>query len=431
MTEKNATVEHPQFGNGIVTETRYNGFEIYVRFESGIDRWVRVTDVVKTWLQPAVETRSSSEILPQDEQLFARKGIEALRLGIVPYDQVEDLTFGRGTEIQKINKWLHNRTNSSLFCIGEYGAGKSHLLAYLFEHALKNKYAVAFAEIDPKEASFANPRRVYKYLVKSFCYLTENGERKGFKDFLSNAILQGLLDDHMYYSILKKINEPHIWEWLMANGWPVINYYLRNLNVYSYRDIHYPGLYDHTTAANVYCYMLSGLGWAASHMPGLKGLVLIFDEVENIDLLSNYYLQKAKNMIKAIIRTANSENGLDTNDAFESGLNYSFLARDVPFLYKKNSGLKLAFGFTPGYYSTNLTDELIGIWQVPLHKMNKEALALTFSHIQNLYSKAYSFSQPEIDVDYILNKLDNPNFNLRAFVKASVETLDIQRFNHI
>ena len=54
-----------------------------------------------------------------------------------------------------------------------------------------------------------------------------------------------------------------------------------------------PGLYDYSTAANIYCYLLSSLGWASREVLGLKGLLLVFDEAETVEM--NFYSQQAQN----------------------------------------------------------------------------------------------------------------------------------------
>jgi len=99
------TVIHPQLGTGKLLKTYMGGHEFEVLFESG--RRFRLparefeADSVTAWQSRATPSgngvRSRAAVLEVD-QFRARQTLEALRLGIVPVQDVETLTIGLEAE---------------------------------------------------------------------------------------------------------------------------------------------------------------------------------------------------------------------------------------------------------------------------------------------------------------------------------------------
>ena len=407
--------------------------------------------------------------------------IEAFRLGIVPHDCVSDFIFGRAEEIRHFTDWLHSPDSSSLVVAGEYGSGKTHFLHHIYGCALQEGFAVALVEMDANESPFHRPKQVYRRFVQDlqFCE-PERGFPKisGFRAFIQEAVARGALEDHTYFKCLidRGIDET-LWEWIEARdvslrppsvyqqtqlniGQGNINTTERNLQRLEemlrevQRFVHgggsgapglrapeahlnLPGLYPYYKAANIYCYLLSALGWAAKVILGLKGLLLIFDEAETVDSYDNLYqADKSQNFLRALVRTADSDHRL-LGSPTETGLDYCQvgIGRSIPFLYKQPSGLKLLFAFTPieteksGTLSTVFA-ELEPSFRIDLEPLAEASQQTLFEHVYVRYKRVYDDFKAELSantLDAIFRRLIRVSGPIRMFVKATVETLDLIR----
>ena len=411
--------------------------------------------------------------------------IEAFRLGIVPHDCVSDFIFGRTAEIGHFTNWLHSPDSSSLVVAGEYGSGKTHLLHYIYGCAQQEGFAVALVEMDPNESPFHRPKQVYRRFVQNlqFCE-TETGYPKilGFREFIQEAVARGALEDHTYFKCLidRSVDET-LWEWIEARdvslrppsvyqqtklniGQGNINTDERNLKrmeemlkeVQRFVDgrgarslglmppegsPNLPGLYPYYKAANIYCYLLSALGWAAKAVLGLKGLLLIFDEAETVDSYDNLYqADKSQNFLRALVRTADSDDRLLTSPT-KTDLDYCQvgIGRSIPFLYKQPSGLKLLFAFTPidtqksGSLST-VSSELEASFRIDLEPLAEASQKTLFEHVYVHYKSVYDDFKaglPANTLDAIFRRLIRIPGPVRMFVKATVETLDLIRTSQL
>jgi len=437
-------VYHPQYGRGVVKQTRHKGFELFVTFEDGLTRWVRLDELTETKISKTNESPPPPRVF-SDERLKSRRMIEAFRLGIVPYDCVEEFTFGRDKEMKEIMDWLNSADESSLLIVGEYGTGKTHLLHYTLGEALQNGFAIAWVEMDPNEAPFHKPKRVYNHLIKNFKYRdVQSGQMKGFRDLLKRSLAAGAFQDHIYFKHLVEHNDEIFWEWIEGSEliprpveW-IENYWGYRVNRYQFL----PGLYDSSTAANIYCYLLSGLGWAATQVLGLQELLLVFDEAETVSMsYYSYQDEKAKNFLKGLIRTANNDKVL-LGKPMESGLTYCKIGvgRNVPFLYKRPSGLKLLFAFTSldwnyeyiwdgGYRKIAKIEEMERMPRIDLQPVSDDTLKEVFEHICLLYDSSYDFLEEDLTIDKLFRKVNTQSGRTRLFVKGSVEALDLVRLN--
>jgi hypothetical protein len=204
-------------------------------------------------------------------------------------------------------------------------------------------------------------------------------------------------------------------------------------------------LYDYTTASNLYCNLLSSLGWAAVQILGLKGLLLLFDEAETVDA-SSYYAYQAENgrtFIRALIRTAQSDLEL-LGPPGATGLGCCGHGPRVPFLYQRPSGLKVVLAFASldwnhyPYYTYGPTgtlqqrakiQELDDCPKLPLAALAKEEFRQVFERICELYGRAYGFRGEATTVGGAFGEVSKRASGTRAFVKASVEALDLIRLN--
>ncbi len=425
-------VIHPELGVGEIIQTRYSGFELQIIFTDGNIRWIRF-DELKEY-----ESNSGSDIptvVPKrnvlSEQTFlSRRMIEAFRLGIVPTDLVDQFTFGRDAEVTKINEWLQSSNKNVSYVFGEYGTGKSHLLSSTIKKASHSGYAVALVETDRTAVAFNKPKALYSNIIKAFQYIDPiDGRKKDFRDFLRSAIQSHTFKDHIYFKWFQKYDHDVLWEWILcdSNCSRPTQYALleEGLNLYASQFELLPA---YQTAANVYCYLLSSIGWAAKNILGLSGLLVIFDEAESIEQINGAYsTDKANNFIAALIRTANNDKILnETSSLWETGLTFSSRSK-LPFLYANRSEIKLMFAFTPSNYSPPNSPKNPPC-QIILKDFTDSALKQIFDEVFNLYKKGYAgFSIDENTFEKIFKSVNDPTNNVRRFVKASVEALDIIR----
>jgi len=80
----------------------------------------------------------------------ARRVIESLRYGLPPAGHIGDFTVGRSEEIDDLRKQLRNDQSNVLLLNANYGAGKTHLLQFIREEALRNNWMVSLVTLDSK-----------------------------------------------------------------------------------------------------------------------------------------------------------------------------------------------------------------------------------------------------------------------------------------
>jgi len=419
-------IEHKVYGRGKIQKKRFGGFELYVEFEDGISRWVRKDEVrVLTEIPILTKREPLKPVLPK-EQFKARQIIEALRLGIVPYDYVNKFTFGREKEIERVIAWL-NGQRGSLIITGEYGSGKSHFLEYLYSYALKNNWAVSLVELDPNEAPLHKPKVIYEKIISSFKF-------KGnmdFREFLKQ--IAGSRDFYKlkYHEYLGRVIEE------IRNG-------TDDEDTYNWIEgkptwYHHPPMYGYSTCANIYCYILSGIGWAARNILGMNGFLVLFDEAESVDpyWYSSYQNRKGWNFLTGLILMANNDERLlmDEVEARYSwsgfsegywgkytGLQYCGYSQ-LPFIWRSPCYVKLIFTFTPVPWILN-RNPLNNVDKLELEHLSINSLQEMSRRISELYEQAYGFRST---VKSILEFL--PRDKTRLFIKGMVEALDLMRFH--
>ncbi|RIK38878.1 MAG: hypothetical protein DCC55_19765 [Chloroflexi bacterium] len=418
---KGQIVYHSEHGRGVAQVPRKGGLEYQVRFDNGVCRWIRVDQLELDQPRGHAASRPAATTT-RPPNFIERKVIEALRLGIVPDEGLDLFTVGRDNELDVLKNWLASPDIATQLLIGSYGTGKTHLLNYLRVFALSAGYAVSLVEMDPQETPFSKPKRVYSQIVRNLQW-RDGGRLQGFRQLVQRGLHDGLLRDHIYFQQRRGMNEAQFWDWISgAEGT------IRPAPDGGSRDI--PALYDYMTAANIYCYLLSGLGWLCrSRALGLKGLLILFDESEALYASQGQLkMERSVNFLDALITTAHDDPEL-LKPAWDTDFIHSRHAGKIPFLYKRPSGLKLLFAFT----STDalwLSRELESMLYMELEPLDTRHLTAMQSQIPKLYQKAYT-KQAKPDPD-LLGKLiqripKHTVSNTRAMVKAIVEALDISR----
>jgi hypothetical protein len=82
----------------------------------------------------------------------AQRVIESLRKGIPPDGFVSHFTIGRVSEIRQLTENLDNVVPSALLLKANYGSGKTHLLRFVRECALERGFAVSAVTLDARGA---------------------------------------------------------------------------------------------------------------------------------------------------------------------------------------------------------------------------------------------------------------------------------------
>ncbi|GIX45973.1 MAG: hypothetical protein KatS3mg131_0184 [Candidatus Tectimicrobiota bacterium] len=377
-------VKHRLYGRGTVLETRHHGLELRVAFERGPEQWVRYEDVCSLEEEASPAPPAPAPSLSSAPSA-ARTLIEALRLGIVPHSHVAQFTVGRESEVAQIKSWLHDGPDGAFLLVGEYGAGKTHLLEYTRMLALHEGFAVALAALDANEAPLYRPKRVYQKLVASFGWGAPDGTCQDFRELLRAISRQShdLLTHPYLGPVLEMLRrgdeDPERWAWIEGC-----------------ESRCKPILYDHSTAANLYCHLLTALGWAVARRLGGKGLLLLFDEAEVVNMLvTRDQLARGENFVKGLVWACQSRPELlqeeGNLDGPQTRLRYHGHAR-VRFLYRSPSYTKAILAFTP-------TPALEVPYLKALPRMHLEPLPAAvwqslFEQVVDLYRAAYGFALP-------------------------------------
>lgn len=383
----------------------------------------------------------------------ARVIIESLRLGGVPYEHVDQFSSGRNEEISNITSFLDNSTGVFLIK-GEYGVGKTHMLEMIRSLALKKRFLVSRVEIDPSEISFNKPKKIYQAFIKGMIY-PRNGNVAGFREFIDDlfksppAIPFQKLSTHTYLGELitfwkQKGDNSELLEWIEARD-------DGSNQLYAVHDdgtpSKLPKLFDIQNAANLYCNIISGIGWAARHILELNGVVILFDEAEGIDpsLYTNYQFEKAANLMRGLIYMAQDNPALlkesgnalkvtrrspNASPVLEGSLTkliYNQMERTPSsYLFAQKSYTKLVFSFVPSLLERlqnqgYLDDVLEKIPSLDLESLGEKDYEHLYASIMRIYQISYGFDHKESYYPHI------PRDKTRLFVKGVIEALDLKR----
>ena len=414
-------VKHRIFGKGVVETTRWGGAEALVRF-GRFRIWIptRGLRIIGKVERPVQLIKGPIRPSFSRDVIKARRMVEAFRYGIVPHEDIEDFTFGREGEISVFHKNLEllgEEGGRTLLFEGEYGSGKTHLIDFLYDIAVKNGLVVCKAELDVLEVSPSRPLKLYQALLSTLKW-----QGGGFKDFILEASRINM--DHyqvflspLFERIRRGKADDLLWQWISGDRHPRM--YLNQSGAYKL-----PVLLTHARAGNLYTYILSALGWLAGEL-GLKGLLILLDEVETA-FRPWYDSLLGISFMKALALTAKNQEeltrieGANIFDLFVSGV------RKTPFIYKIPSRIYLVMASTPlwsrryGEFK-DIIDE--AIYLTPLSKGR-------FREIFRILAGIYQVAYPETSLEklgLLFLLVDRGDRDVRTFLKASIEAFDLVR----
>lgn len=435
---------HAKLGSVIIKKYEENNKKAIVTDSNGKNYLV--------WTKSLQLEANKNQKTKKPSEFESRLIIEALKLGGVPINHADKFTSGRDEEIERVKTFLNNAEEGSLVITGDYGVGKTHLLELIRYQAVKNNFAVSRIEIDPSEVSFHLPKNIHRAIIRNLQY-PKDGKVLGFRDFISdffasrNFFERDKLNLHTYFCqfILywgQRINNEPLLEWF--EGREIGNNPVFIIDEFG-RKQQLPKLYEEQNTANIYCSIISALGWIAKNVLDLSGLLILIDEAESVDRHNFPPVQfgKAKNMLTGMIMMANNNIDLRTecpqrlenrtNPAGlygkKTGLLYS--KREFspsPYLWGDFSNIKLLFSFIPHLYediinSVHFSDVFRDIDCLEIDSIKKGDYDKLYQKICSIYADAYGFKTPNDFYSYL------PTDKTRIFVKGVVEGLDLIRFN--
>lgn len=326
MAQETATAQqivvHPQLGPGRLLKTYMGGYEWEILFDSGrrfrlpAREFEDATRGPQTLAEP--QPAQPRVAVLETDQFRARQTLEALRLGIVPVQDVETLTIGLEAERVSLDRSLarsRERGGDVLAVIGDYGFGKSHFVELAARRALRENFLVASASLDLVEVPPGKANEIYRALVRSLRYpdneldglgplirraLDTPGAAAQFaarsprgKDDPLVAVLAALAD----CGSQKAYDEIVLWlSGQIRTPTAEMRGCLRKP----------PRLYLAGEVARQYSYLLTAIAALAREL-GYSGLAVLIDESEHYSLLRATQRGRADAFFKALIYAALSQ----------------------------------------------------------------------------------------------------------------------------
>ena len=447
-----AIVRHRLLGPGEVLQSRYRGYEYWVQFRS-VRTWVKGTELQYDGRRsgapaprapgqggqilhvsdrkPAARVRAGrvERVLERPVTHADRCVLEAFRLGTVPDRYVEDWTFGRDDELSHLGHWLSDQADGSLLLEGAYGSGKSHLLQALRVRAEREGYATSYSHLDAGEESAAFPKRLYRQVARGL-HAPGIG---GLEHLLLAAVDKSERNPMPDHPVLGPVLERIVQGKITGHDWDAISGSGTSKAATGY-------LPDFTTCANVYCNLLSGIGWLCTEVLGLPGLVVLIDEVETASAcLYRFHWLRAQSFFRGLTMTANDDPDLlddnvrKGNNAYagdRTGLVYAGHRR-IPYLYRVPCGLKVVLATTPGPIRGRYREWRGEQTVLEIDPVRPRALRRLAERINEVYRGLFDVGFEPVTVTALCGRLMERFGQLatRRFIKAFVECLDFRRFH--
>ena len=380
--------------------------------------------------------------------------LEALRVGVAPRQLVELYTVGREREMALVDADLDQVPGggAARVFLGDYGAGKTHMLECIEERALRRNLLVARVTLDEREVAASHPRRVYRALVQNLAY-PDRVDRPGLEPLLEAAceknldrwLRRGSPRHHHYLSpalaYFRELREPQkdrplresLLDWL--EGHPTVSNTelgpalrratgLRGQRLYA--------LQDHRTLAHLYAYLLGGISVLARDL-GYAGLAVLFDEAEFYSLLSGQGREFANLLFGyyAAAALGPEKVAFDIHSAARGG---HLVHRSFPPIFAPVQGIYCVFALTEDPVGLQALQTILGEeYFTRLTPLDLEHFQELCRRVLELYRRTYPAFTAADQVDRPMGEVvyqgvergvfENP----RQVLKFVVELLDYSR----
>lgn len=311
------TVSHPRLGTGQLLKTYMGGYQWEVVFANGsryrLPSYQFAPELIAANTPTSNNTFRPIIQPPQTDQFRNRQTLEALRMGIVPVQNVEDLTIGLEIEQASLERALlrtQEHGGDALALIADYGFGKSHFVELTARKALKQNFLVALASLDVVEVPPSKGREIYRALVTSIRY--PDHDERGLKPLLEGIqanpaavrefVARKPIADCPLCAALEALADcpdqaahDDLINWISAQIKPTAEM-KRCLKKP-------PALYAIGEVARQYAYLLTAIS-ALAVSAGYSGLAVLIDESEHYSLLKGTQKERAAAFFQATIYAA-------------------------------------------------------------------------------------------------------------------------------
>lgn len=342
---------------------------------------------------------------------------EAFRLGVTPPGGVAWYTVGRASALAAVTEDLEAGHGRMRLLVGDYGAGKSHLLAWIRERALADGWLVGEAALDDRDVTPAQPKRLYRALLSSLRYPEQPGRPMGLAPLLERLLgtpgyPRASADPrhHRYVDpgvacliAARERGKPElealVVDWL--EGQPASeskghNAQLAGLfrgaregsRLAAARAARGPRLLalpDYRTFGPVYAYVLGGLATAARDA-GWRGIALLVDEAEFYELLRGEQREHARTVL-ACLALATRGPGRVCFDVGGLRRGGQPAHRKLPAVYVEDQPLYAAVAMTPVDRMKELLADLVP-WEqcaIELAPLSSADYAVLFARVTERY----------------------------------------------
>ncbi len=430
-TKKGDRIFHTKYGAGLVLGIRFGGYRTLIQFDNGLSCSVNTDEIEVS----EIHNETSDPISTVANSHSYKTAIESLRLGIVPNLSINEWTFGRDHEISQISTWLQDESSGSLVIEGAYGSGKSHLLNYIYHYALKNNFIVSLSSINPLSSPISFPKKIYRNIMDNLAYKTPWGYGNVY-DLIFTIINSGSykqLEDHKILGTVFSLFHETKHIDLLLDYLTGKDIKRRNLQK---ENIDLPMLPDHTTAANVYCYLLSGISWLAVKLLGYNGFLILLDEMEMAKTYRYYYeWERGTNFLEGLSLVASDEDGVTDERIIKKGnvkrgtitnLIYSGFT-PLPYAYIEPSFLKIIVGITPSflpYFAGFKYDK-----HIKIDNLDETVIEKVFFKVLQSYDELYGVRLNYDEKLWLQNFMSHQTFDsTRRKIKTVIEALDFKRY---
>lgn len=406
--------------------------------DSSLAELLRAPAPVPTGVATAAQEAFSTEL----DEADSWQTLEALRLGVVPALGVRDYTVARKEELGSLAGML-DASHGCRVLWGDYGTGKTHLLEAAEQLALERGFATARITLDPRENALHRPLRLYKRVVDSIRVKDHVGQGL---DWLFEKLLES--PEHFtsdgtrssrffspYLHVLRSGTVEHgasMRDYVLGQNVDTnsVNYIARYVGWQGKRPLR---MSDYRTYGRMYTHLVGTLAcWFAD--AGLRGLVLLFDEVERVDALSRTDQEYALEVLKhyASVTMDPSDLAFDQDDLYRGGHK---VHRELSLRFQETQPLSVVFALTPLEEICEQFQSITtsGSYDIHLRPLQPDLLGDLVPRIAAIYERAYgahtvSEAVRQRAVSLLTDAYEGGHDSFRSAVRATVFMLDADRF---